>query len=199
MDEQMNTTVIELEEGVTATEYREGCNPLLHRTVFTHSKWPSPIVFDRSERSANTVYKFTSEQELPKAIQGTFSDLTLAYDTLVEATKGHKWKPKSQPIKTILDKLDEEEKEQASVATWEEKYREGLVYVHESRLVDGSTMVVLEVHEPIALSLKSVKKRTDQFYTLQGEVPFDLQGQNFSTVRNMAKAVSSHATIESMA
>lgn len=199
MTDQIKTNQIDLGEGVTATEMRQGSNPLLVKATFTHNKWPVPITLERKQ-SGNTVYQFHSSHELPKAIDGSFSDIDMAYELLVSSTKGFKFVPKPVDQKTLLQKIEEEEAEaQANVATWEEKYRVDLVEVHESRLADGSAMVILEAREPIALSLKSIKKRRESHYTLQGdEVPFHLKGNSWSTVRGMAKAVSDYVAIEAL-
>lgn len=199
LNKQIKTNQIDLGEGITATEMRQGTNPLLVLTTFTHATWPVPITLERKQ-SGNTVYQFHSSHELPKTIDGSFSDIEMAYDLLVSSTKGFTFVPKQVDKKTLLQKIDEEEAEKhANVATWEEKYRVDHVQVHESRLADGSTMIILEATEPLALSLKSIKPRSQSHYTLQGdEVPFRLKGSSWSTVRKMAKEVSDHVAIEAL-
>ncbi len=203
-DKKIVTKKIELNNGITGTEYRKGTNPILVKATLTCKAWPSEIVLSRIEMGS-VLYRYSSNFALPKDISGYFQNVTIAYEALadrlgLDACKSMKFETVPEVQKTLLDEIEEREKAQAPVATWSESYRVGYVHVHESRLKDGSTMAIFEVHEPVSLSLKSIKPRTTQHYIFQSEdIPFNLRGQQFTTVRNMAQAIHAHVSIEAMA
>lgn len=202
LTKQVKTKEVNIGDGVTATEYQQGENPLLHKTVFTAEHWPSDISFVRVE-SGSVSYRFKSSFILPRELRGTFSKKDMAYQ-LVSSTLGKEAIKKSKfkfqevvkPKESLVERLDRLEREQASDTTWEEQYREGVVYVHESRLKDGSNMATFTVHEPIALTLTTIKPKTEQWYYLEGEdLPFDLKDSAYSSVKEAAKGINKYIRI----
>lgn len=204
MNNKPITDHIDLGRGIEGTEYRKGTCPLLLYTVLKHASWPTDIILQRDRTVGIEMYLITSEYQLPKGVEGRYQYPAMAYEAILEhmneeALKGFKWVKKEEPQPTLLEKLEIEEQEQEPIATWEESYRVGLCYVHESRLRDGSNMAIFEVKEPSTLRLRSIKPRTESHYMLNGEeVPYLLKGQKFTTVRAMAQAVSDHVAIEAM-
>ncbi len=145
MDEHLKTEIVKLEGDISGVITTKGENPTILYAVFSCAAWPDSVRLKKCD-AGMLMYEFDASFVLPDMLVGRFLSTDQAISKLVEclspdAVKGFTFRNQVEPDLDFDDLVEAAEKPEEPVVHWEDRYREGAVRVHETRLSDHSELL----------------------------------------------------------